>query len=104
VFTYVSAWPTSVVVVKRRCRPLMAFDPTINLGNGRERHFGGTGHSGVAGPIPKRYAVRKDQSRSEYFSSSGVTRRRDAHFRVGVSAESIRTEHICEMAAIHRLD
>ena len=24
---------------KRRCRPLLAFAPTINFGNGRERHF-----------------------------------------------------------------
>src|SRR5260370_37394592 len=28
--------------------------------NGRKAHFGGTGHSGVAGPIPKHYGVRQD--------------------------------------------
>jgi hypothetical protein len=32
-----------VVVGRRGCRPLMAFGPTINLGNGRERHITSSG-------------------------------------------------------------
>ena len=28
-----------IILGKRRCLPLMAFSPTINLGNGRERHL-----------------------------------------------------------------
>jgi hypothetical protein len=34
-----SCWETRVLDKKRRGRPLMAFDPTINFGNGREAHI-----------------------------------------------------------------
>jgi hypothetical protein len=37
-----SCYRRLIVADRRHCRPLMAFGPTINLGNGREPHLRGT--------------------------------------------------------------
>jgi hypothetical protein len=46
--SHVGETETWVAGERRRCLPLMAFGPTINLGNGRERHFRGSCHSAAA--------------------------------------------------------
>ena len=67
-----------IMAERRRCRPLMAFGPTINLGNGRERHFTALRLNGFSIRVPAKSAASLKRSVANMNGDQGKACRNDS--------------------------